>query len=150
MAQPHSISEKKVQPSASKRGRYLVPSPLAMLLFRDTVNLKETSQSILLKQASHFLLCRGGFCGSQSSLPSTLIFLHTMETTMQAPEKQGSVCPCACVYVRIRGSCIQAEKCGLAYGFLGGDVVQAKCCVMGTKPEKGSAQQQHTLETRLG
>lgn len=102
MTQPHSISEKKVQPSASKRGRYLVPSPLAMLLFRDTVNLKETSQSILLKQASHFLLCRGGFCGSQSSLPSTLIFLHTMETTMETyhgdhgARKCLSMCLCVC------------------------------------------------------
>ena len=112
-------------------------SLLAILLFGDpkSASKKQASQSSLL---SHFLLYRSGFCDSWSSLSSLLIFLHTFRR-LPCKFQKTSMFLCACVYVRFKWSCKWAEKPGLAHGFLGGVVTQAKCCVGGTWLESGRA-----------
>lgn len=113
-------------------------SLLTTLLFRDpkSASKKQISQSPLL---SHFLLCRGRFGGSQSSLSSPLICPHTFRRLPCKFQKTSKECLCARVYVRFRWSCVRAEKPELAHSFLGGGVICAKCCVEDTRLESGRA-----------
>lgn len=110
-----------------------IPCLSLLIILPQSLPQRKTSQSPSL---SHFLLRRGRFCGSQSSLSSPLIFLHTfrrLPCKFQKRSKEVSMCLC----VRFRWSCVRAEKPGLARSFLGGGVLHAKCCVEGTRLESG-------------
>lgn len=112
--------------------KILCPSPFIQ---KPRVCLKETSQFALAKP---FHSTQRRVLWQLVPYPPSLILLQTIKRppcTTKARKHLSTYC----VHVRFRWSCIQAEKPGLAHGFLGSVVIQAKCCVMGTRLESGSA-----------